>query len=162
MCWGAGPFADHRVAIDSGDVCRGGGDKVERVHRLSQHRDLRDRLPFEPLPVIPAPRREPVPLEADDEIDTDIPAVIEAVVAQAHAKVGLTDRDLAILAFEKQGWRHAGSKEQAIRDRFDLSGTRYYQLLNALLDNPAAVAQEPILVGRLRRLRGSRARARGR
>ncbi|WP_344659129.1 DUF3263 domain-containing protein [Catenulispora subtropica] len=73
---------------------------------------------------------------------------------------GLTDRDRAILAFEKQWWRHAGSKEQAIRERFAVSATRYYQMLNALLDDEAALAAEPEVVKRLRRLRAARQRAR--
>ncbi|GLY23452.1 DUF3263 domain-containing protein [Micromonospora sp. NBRC 101691] len=75
---------------------------------------------------------------------------------------GLTERERGILAFERHWWRHAGAKEQAIRDTFSLSATRYYQLLNALLDNPAALAADPLLVGRLRRLRSSRARNRRR
>jgi hypothetical protein len=74
----------------------------------------------------------------------------------------LTERELQILAFESKWWKHAGSKEQAIRDTFGLSSTRYYQLLNGLLDNPAALAHEPVLVGRLRRLRSTRARTRRR
>ncbi|GIJ75653.1 Protein of unknown function [Micromonospora phaseoli] len=75
---------------------------------------------------------------------------------------GLGERERAILAFERQWWRHAGAKEQAIRDRFGLSATRYYQVLNTLLDNPAALAADPVLVGRLIRLRASRARNRRR
>ncbi|SCE74720.1 Protein of unknown function (DUF3263) [Micromonospora viridifaciens] len=75
---------------------------------------------------------------------------------------GLSERDRRILAFEQQWWRHAGAKEQAIRDTFGLSATRYYQLLNALLDHPAALAAEPVLIGRLRRLRSARARTRRR
>lgn len=75
-------------------------------------------------------------------------------------QVELTDRDRAILTFEKQWWRHAGSKEQAIRDRFQVSATRYYQMLNALLDSEAALAFEPEVVKRLRRLRAARQRAR--
>ncbi|MGS2613136.1 DUF3263 domain-containing protein [Micromonospora sp. LZ34] len=74
----------------------------------------------------------------------------------------LTERERAILDFEQRWWRHAGAKEQAIRDTFGLSATRYYQLLNALLDHPAALAAAPVLVGRLRRLRSSRARNRRR
>jgi len=74
----------------------------------------------------------------------------------------LTERELRILAFESKWWKHAGAKEQAIRDAFGLSSTRYYQLLNALLDNPAALAHDPVLVGRLRRLRSTRARTRRR
>ena len=72
----------------------------------------------------------------------------------------LTDRDRAILVFEKQWWRHAGSKEQAIRDNFSVSATRYYQMLNVLLDNETALAFEPEVVKRLRRLRAARQRAR--
>ena len=71
---------------------------------------------------------------------------------------GLTDRDRAILAFEKQWWRNAGSKEQAIRERFQISATRYYQLLNALLDDPRALEHDPVVVQRLRRLRTTRRR----
>ncbi len=74
----------------------------------------------------------------------------------------LTERELQILAFENKWWKHAGAKEQAIRDTFELSSTRYYQLLNGLLDNPAALEHDPVLVGRLRRLRSTRARTRRR
>ncbi len=73
---------------------------------------------------------------------------------------GLTRRDAEILAFERQWWKYAGAKEQAVRELFDLSPTRYYQLLNALIDSPAALAHDPMLVKRLRRMRSSRQRAR--
>ena len=76
------------------------------------------------------------------------------------APPGLTERERAVLAFEHQWWRTAGAKEQAVRDRFGLSATRYYQILNALIDRDDALAAEPVLVGRLRRLRASRQRAR--
>jgi hypothetical protein len=72
----------------------------------------------------------------------------------------LTDREREILAFERQWWRFAGAKEQAIRELFGLSATRYYQALNALIDRPAALAADPMLVKRLRRLRTTRQRAR--
>jgi hypothetical protein len=73
---------------------------------------------------------------------------------------GLSERERQVLAFERQWWKHAGSKEQAIRDQFGVSSTRYYQLLNGLLDDPAALAHDPVLVKRLRRLRATRTRAR--
>src|SRR5580698_2048037 len=73
---------------------------------------------------------------------------------------GLTRRDRDILAFERQWWKYAGAKEQAIRELFDMSATRYYQVLNALIDTPAALAADPMLVKRLRRLRASRQRQR--
>ena len=72
----------------------------------------------------------------------------------------LSERDVAILDFERSWWKHAGVKEQAIREHFDMSATRYYQLLNELLENPAALAHDPILVKRLKRLRTYRQRQR--
>jgi hypothetical protein len=73
---------------------------------------------------------------------------------------GLGRRDREILAFERQWWKYAGAKEQAIRELFDMSTTRYYQVLNALIDTPAALAADPMLVKRLRRLRATRQRQR--
>jgi hypothetical protein len=73
---------------------------------------------------------------------------------------GLNRRDREILAFERQWWKYAGAKEQAIRELFDMSTTRYYQVLNTLIDTPAALAADPMLVKRLRRLRASRQRQR--
>lgn len=70
----------------------------------------------------------------------------------------LDEQGKRILAFERRWWRHAGAKEQAIRDTFGVSTTRYYQLLNWILDDPAALAEDPVLVARLRRLRTSRGR----
>ena len=72
----------------------------------------------------------------------------------------LTARECEILAFERQWWKYAGAKEQAVRELFDMSGTRYYQLLNALIDRPEALAHDPMLVKRLRRMRQTRQRAR--
>ena len=72
----------------------------------------------------------------------------------------LSARDAEILAFERQWWKFAGAKEQAIRDKFQMSATRYYQVLNALIDKPEALAQDPLLVKRLRRLRASRQKMR--
>jgi hypothetical protein len=72
----------------------------------------------------------------------------------------LSDRDQQILTFERQWWKYAGAKEQAIRDQFGMSATRYYQVLNALIDRADALAFDPLLVKRLRRLRSSRQRAR--
>lgn len=72
----------------------------------------------------------------------------------------LGDRDRRILEFERQWWKYAGAKEQAVRDLFDMSGTRYYQILNGLIDDPHALAFDPMLVKRLRRMRAARQRAR--
>ncbi|MEY3019475.1 MAG: hypothetical protein RLZZ272_459 [Actinomycetota bacterium] len=76
------------------------------------------------------------------------------------AAVSLDERARAILDFEREWWRHAGAKEQHIRERFDVSPTRYYQLLNTVIDDDAALAYDPMLVKRLRRLRAARQRQR--
>ena len=73
---------------------------------------------------------------------------------------GLNAQEREMLAFERQWWKYAGAKEQAIRELFDMSATRYYQALNSMIDRPAALAAGPMLVKRLRRLRSGRQRAR--
>jgi len=83
-----------------------------------------------------------------------------APAASISSHVELTEREQAVLAFERQWWKYAGAKEQAIRDLFDMSATRYYQVLNALIDRPDAMTFDPMLVKRLRRLRAARQRAR--
>jgi Protein of unknown function (DUF3263) len=81
----------------------------------------------------------------------------EALVADGGT---LTQRDRELLRFERQWWKYAGAKEQAVREQFDMSATRYYQLLNALIDTAEALAFDPLLVKRLRRLRSTRQRTR--
>ncbi|MGW7369537.1 DUF3263 domain-containing protein [Streptomyces sp. NPDC054841] len=65
----------------------------------------------------------------------------------------LSDRDRAVLAVERASWPGPGAKERAIREDLGISPTRYYQLLNALLDDPRALAHDPVTVNRLRRVR---------
>jgi hypothetical protein len=76
------------------------------------------------------------------------------------AQSKLSDRDREILAFERRWWKYAGAKEEAARELFDLTATRYYQVLNALIDTPAALEHDPMLVKRLRRVRSTRQRGR--
>ena len=83
-----------------------------------------------------------------------------AEVSPQVASHELTRREHEMLAFERHWWRHPGAKETAIRDRFGVPPTRYYQALNALVDQPAALAADPLLVRRLRRLRSARQRTR--
>src|SRR5690625_3302759 len=85
---------------------------------------------------------------------------MEAAALNATASADLSERDAQILDFERQWWRYAGAKDDAINELFGLSATRYYQILNSLLDNPAALAHDPMLVKRLRRMRDQRQRAR--
>ena len=101
--------------------------------------------------------------------DTDVISAYDGdmVFASPHSQPAggapegkLSERDAEILAFERQWWKFAGAKEQAVRDKFQMSATRYYQVLNALIDKPEALAQDPLLVKRLRRLRAARQRFR--
>lgn len=85
---------------------------------------------------------------------------VRAPLDHEAAAAALSDRDRRILEFERQWWKYAGAKEQAIRDLFDMSGTRYYQIVNTLIDTPEALAFDPMLVKRLRRMRAARQRAR--
>jgi hypothetical protein len=73
---------------------------------------------------------------------------------------GLSRREQDILAFERQWWKYAGAKEQAIRETFGMSSTRYYQVLNKLLNKPEATQADPMLVKRLRKMRAARQRNR--
>jgi len=72
----------------------------------------------------------------------------------------LTERERSILEFERSWWTEPGPKELAIRERFDLSATRYYQLLAELVDSDDALEYDPLVIRRLRRMRDRRRRAR--
>jgi len=72
----------------------------------------------------------------------------------------LTPREQAILDFERSWWTEPGTKETAILERFELSGSRYYRILGELLETPEAMQYDPLLVRRLRRMRDHRRRSR--
>ena len=87
----------------------------------------------------------------DEAADHEEPPVVEPA-----SRGELSERDLALLEFERQWWKEPGSKEQALRERFGVSPTRYYQLVNVLVDREAAMRHDPMLVKRLRRARAAR------
>ena len=72
----------------------------------------------------------------------------------------LSERETRVLAFERHWWRQPGAKEQAISDQLGLSATRYYQMLNEVIDRPEAMVADPVLVKWLRRQRSRRERIR--
>jgi hypothetical protein len=84
----------------------------------------------------------------------------EAIPGTHPERDDLSERDHAILAFERREWQNAGEKEEAIRTEFGLSAARYYQLLGALIDSPRALVADPMLVKRLQRMRHARAHKR--
>lgn len=67
-----------------------------------------------------------------------------------------SDLDLRLLDFEREWWRHAGSKEAGVKENFGISLSEYYERLNHLIDSDEALAAQPLLVKRLRRLRAQR------
>ncbi len=107
-------------------------------------------------------------LRSADPVTEPIPRVVEPIAASSpelaaeipSADGALSERERGILAFERQWWKRSGAKERAIRELFDMSTSRYYQLLNAMLDRPEAFRADPMLVKRLRKVRASRQRAR--
>lgn len=80
--------------------------------------------------------------------------------AESAANLGLTPLEIEILEFERTWWRHAGAKESSIKELFNLTPPAYYQMLNNLIDRPAALMAQPLLVKRLLRLRDQRTAAR--
>lgn len=95
-------------------------------------------------------------------VDDDAAAILDAA-GLGGLEVGaelLTDRQRAMLDFERQWWRQPGAKEQAIRETFEMSPTRYYHALNAVLELPQALRYDAALVNRLLRLRASALRGR--
>ncbi len=106
---------------------------------------------------------EPEPADGPEAVDGTDPVVgPEAMDGPDPAdgpdpeSGGLSERDRAVLALERRGWPGPGAKERAVRERLGISPTRYYQLLNALLDDPRALEHDPVTVNRLRRVRQER------
>jgi hypothetical protein len=105
---------------------------------------------------------DPADLDLDLPLDLehDAASILATVDEDARVHPDLTAHQRAILDFERQWWRQPGAKEQAIRDNFEMSPTRYYQALNRLLGLPQALNYDPTLVNRLLRLRAGAARTR--
>ncbi|WTL19649.1 DUF3263 domain-containing protein [Streptomyces sp. NBC_01506] len=105
-----------------------------------------------------APSPEPVP-EPEPESTSRPEPEPERTSHEGPGPAGrseLTERDRAVLAVEKRSWPGPGAKERVIRERLGISPTRYYQVLGALIDDPLALAHDPVTVNRLRRIRDSR------
>lgn len=85
---------------------------------------------------------------------------VAAVSPRGSADAQLSVRDRSILDFERNWKRHAEAKEDAIQSEFGLTFARYYQVLNRIIDSPAALAHDPMLVKRLQRMRETRSSAR--
>ncbi len=74
--------------------------------------------------------------------------------------MSLTEREQAILDFERSWWTQDGVKDLMLRQRFLCSADDYYNELNRLLDTDEALAYDPLVVRRLQRARERRRRMR--
>jgi hypothetical protein len=72
----------------------------------------------------------------------------------------LLEHEAVLIDFERNAFMLDGSKESNIRLDLRMSPTKYYRLLNSLIDDPAAYAYDPLTVTRLRRQRDERRRTR--
>lgn len=65
----------------------------------------------------------------------------------------LSERHAAMLDFERSWWDEDEPRDRVIRERFQCSPDEYHAELTGVLDDPAALDHDPLVVRRLRRLR---------
>ena len=65
----------------------------------------------------------------------------------------LSERHAAMIDFERSWWNNSRPRDQVIRARFQCSPEEYHAELTAVLDDPAAMDHDPLVVRRLKRLR---------
>ncbi|MFZ1363033.1 MAG: DUF3263 domain-containing protein [Candidatus Nanopelagicales bacterium] len=99
--------------------------------------------------------------EAMELADVEVVDLREVDLRDGVRREELSDLELRILEFEHRWYRHRGEKHVDLSREFGISPIRYFQILNHIIDKPAAVVAEPMLVNRLRRLRDSRRRMHG-
>ena len=104
--------------------------------------------------------RSPQVLEPSATVVSLAPVSRSSTGSEAAEVAALDQRDRELLDFEREAWKLRMSKERAIRERFGFSAARYHQLLNRAIDRPEAIAYDPMLVRRLRRIRDARRRKR--
>lgn len=98
-------------------------------------------------------------------LEASLPLASLGVVSATSPRPAVTDppldeRSREVIDFERDWWKTPGPKERRIREQLGLSPARYHQLLNRAIDLPEALAYDPMLVRRLRRLREERRRRR--
>jgi len=84
------------------------------------------------------------------------PARHDVMVSELAAD--FTERDRALLDFERTWWQLDVSREEAIRARFQCSADEYYAELNRVLELPGAMDHDPLVVRRHQRRRARRHR----
>jgi hypothetical protein len=84
------------------------------------------------------------------------PEVLSDLAPNVAGLEELIDAEKAVLAFEHRRWTYPGAKDEAILKTFTLTPVHYQQWVLAIIDKPAALVHDPMLVKRLRRLRATR------
>jgi hypothetical protein len=155
--------------MDTDDVCAHVGEFEGAVRQCPKAREFDDCDAFEWSHDSPfATQGDPIgwvkwPVRRVPRLSTENcgeGACVGAIRRRTSAPMELTERDRAILDFERSWWHETGPKETLIQERFELSASRYYEILGQLLESPEAYDYDPLGVRRLRRLRDRRRRAR--
>lgn len=73
--------------------------------------------------------------------------------ASGQPKTGLSDQDREVLDFAKQWWKYPGARHEALLEKFDYGPTTFFQKLNRIIDDPAAMEHDAQTVNRYRRIR---------
>lgn len=76
----------------------------------------------------------------------------------AQRMEGLTERQRELLDFERTWWQFDEHRDDLIRARFGCEPDEYYAELNRVLELPAAMAHDPLVVRRFHRRRLRRRR----
>ena len=155
--------------MDTDDVCAHVGEFEGAIRQRPKAREFDDCDAFEWSHDSPfATHGDPIgwvkwPVRRVPRLSTENcgeGACVGAIRRRTSAPMELTERDRAILDFERSWWHETGPKETLIQERFELSASRYYEILGQLLESPEAYDYDPLGVRRLRRLRDRRRRAR--
>lgn len=132
--------------------------QCEHMARIAeQPRDEPGSEPVRNLRLVD-PVTEPIE-RISEPVAPDAPQPPEPATEGRERSRALSGRERSILAFERQWWKRPGAKERAIRELFGMPVSRYYEVLDALVDHPEALRAEPMLIKRLRRDRHGRPEA---
>ncbi|MCR8670767.1 DUF3263 domain-containing protein [Agrococcus sp. HG114] len=116
-------------------------------------------MPIEPRPRPAGSADEAAALAfaaADSLATVTTPAASGADTPALDLAAAREERIRRVLDFEAGWTSHGGAKARAIRAEFGWTTTRYYQVLDGLLETPEALRHDPMLVRRLLRLREGR------
>lgn len=89
------------------------------------------------------------PGKTESPAETSAETPVRAEIQSDELNDGLNPLERRILALERRGFKHQGSKEKAIK-ALGFTPIAYYQMLNVMLDDERVRAAAPRLVDALR------------